>query len=110
MPRATCPRAVHGGPGNDERHPRAALEQALFLPQAVVAEVVPVVAGEDDDGVRRQPKAFERVEHVSHLCVHERSRRVVRLDRLLPLTIGGGVLLGECAAIRGSRRSGSIGL
>jgi len=45
--------------------------QAYFGPEIVLAEVVAMVAGEDDDGVAGLAGLFKRVEHLAHLRVHE---------------------------------------
>ena len=71
------------GGGDDQRHAGRFLEQALLLPQAVVlAQVVAVVAVEDDDRLVRQLQPVEGVEQLADLRVHERDRGVIGLAGL----------------------------
>ena len=74
--------AEPGGHGDHQRHPGALLEQALLLPEVVLAEVIAVVAGEDDDRVVGEPKAVEGPDDLPNLRIDERHRRPVGLKRL----------------------------
>ena len=67
------------GRDDQQRHAGALLEQAHLLPQAVLAHVVAVVAGEDDDRVVGQPEPIERVDDAADLRVHEADAGVIRL-------------------------------
>ena len=68
--------------GNHERHARALLEQAGLLPQAVIAQVVAMVAGEDDDRAIREPQSIERLQDHADLCVHQARGCAVGPNRL----------------------------
>lgn len=58
----------------------------------MLAEQPPVVAEEDDDGVGRQPKPVQRVEHAAHLRVHEAHAGIVGTDELTQLVLRQAVV------------------
>ena len=58
------------GRGDDQRHAGVELEVRGLGPQAVLAEVVAVVADEDDDVRSARPLLVERVQHLADLGVH----------------------------------------
>ena len=56
--------------GDDEHgHASAAFKEALLLPQPVLAHVIAVITGEDDDGVVREAVFVESIDHAAHLHV-----------------------------------------
>ena len=59
------------GSGDDQGDPRAVFEEALFHQQAVLAEVVSVIAPENDDGAIGQAEAFDGIEQAADLRVDE---------------------------------------
>ena len=61
----------HAGGHDQQRDAGAFLEQAHLLPQAVLAHVIAVIAGEDDDRVLGEPQAIQRVHHPADLRIHE---------------------------------------
>ena len=81
--------SVRPGPrvANDQRYPGRLLEQASLLPQAVLAEVIAVIAGKDDDCAVGQAQTFQRSENAAELGVHERGRSVIGLDRVAPQAV-----------------------
>ena len=87
--------------GDDERGAGALLEHGAFLPDAVVfAEVVAVIAPEDNDGVVGEREAVEFVEHASHLGIDERDAGIVSLEgfaavQFVEVVVGDGVVVGE---------------
>ena len=54
--------AFHAGRGDDERRVAAALEKRVLVPPLPLAQVISVVAEEDDDRVLRQVESIERVQ------------------------------------------------
>ena len=56
---------------DDERHAGRVFVERTLLPEAVLAEVVAVVADEDDDGVLIQALLLELGQHQAELGVHE---------------------------------------
>ena len=75
--------------GDDQqRHAGTLLEQAHLLPQAVLAHVIAVVAGEDDDRVVGQAEPVERVDDAADLRVHEADAGVVCLPALAAEVVG----------------------
>ena len=78
----------HAGGGDDEGDAGAFLKEAHFLPEAVLAKVVAVVAGEDDDGVFGEVERVEGVEDLADLGVHEADAGEVGLDGLLAEVVG----------------------
>jgi hypothetical protein len=88
-----------------QRHAGALFKEAHLLPQAVLAHVVAVVAGEDDDRVVGQAQPVERVDHAADLRVHEADAGVVGLHALAAQVVGQLVLLLLVAAQRGGGRS-----
>ena len=89
---------------DDEGHAGGILVQRAFLPEAVFAEVVAVVADEDDDGVLVEALLLELREHQPELGVHEGHRRQVGL---LGRTLG---VLGHAIVGDGGVRKGDRGL
>ena len=65
-----------------QRHPRALLKERSLLPQAMLAEVVAMVAGEDDDRVVFELESPEGVEHGADLRIDKRHGRPIGLHRL----------------------------
>ena len=64
---------------DDERHPGGVFVERTFLPESVFAEVVAVVADEDDEGVLIEPLLLQFREHQAELGVHEGHRGQVGL-------------------------------
>ena len=96
------------GGGNDERHAGAALEETLFLPETVVAEVVAVVAGENDHGVLREAEAVEGVDDAAELRVHEGDGAVISLDSVAAERVGEFALGGVGAEVGGGGCAGAV--
>jgi Asp-tRNA(Asn)/Glu-tRNA(Gln) amidotransferase A subunit family amidase len=57
--------------GNDERYSSASFEQRRLLPQSVIAEVVSMIAGKDDNGAIGEADPLERAQHDADLRIHE---------------------------------------
>ena len=74
----------------------------------MITQVVAVVTGKDDDGLVGESKPIQRGHHAADLRIHERGRGMVGLNGQPALIIGGGVLLGQRARVRGGRRAGEI--
>ena len=55
---------------DDERNARGLVVQTYFRPEIMLAEVVSMVAGEDDDRVGCLAGFFKRIEHPSNLGIH----------------------------------------
>ena len=69
------------GGANNERGSGSLFEEGTFLPDAIVfAEVVTVVAPEDDDGVVSETIFFESVEHATDLGIDKGDAGVVGLE------------------------------
>ena len=81
------------GDADDEGHAGAAFPDALFLPQAVLAEVVAVIAMEDDDGLVSQAEAVQGIDHLADLGIHEGGAGKVALFGLVAQLIGELVLI-----------------
>ena len=108
---STRPRAdarLHAGRNDDERHARAFLEKRLLRPQAVLAELVAVVAGEQNDRVFIEVQFLESREHAADLRIHPRGRGVIgaagfaslvrcRAAKRKTLLFGRNAALGMCA-------------
>ena len=77
--------ALGAGRDDHERHAGAFLEQAALVPEAVFAEMPAVVAGEDDDGVVRQPEPLQRVEHAAGLRIDIAHPGEIAADGRAPL-------------------------
>ena len=78
----------HAGHGDDERHAGAAFKEVTLLPQAVVAEVIAVVAEEHDDGVIVELEFFQAIEHAAEAGVHQGGGGVIGADDFLALLDG----------------------
>jgi hypothetical protein len=81
-PPAHLPRSLRSRRDHDQRRPGRTVEQRHFVPPPVLAQVQPVVAEEDDQGVARRRRPFQRRQHLTQLRVHERGARVVRAPEL----------------------------
>jgi hypothetical protein len=68
--------------GDDQRHTGTLFKQAHLLPEAVLSQVVTVIAREDDDRVVGQVESLECIEDASDLRVHERDTGEIRLHGL----------------------------
>ena len=65
-----------------QRHPRALLKERPLLPQAMLAEMVAMVAGEDDDRVVVELESPQGSDHAADLRIDKRHSRPVSLHRL----------------------------
>ena len=68
---------------DDQRHHRRFVVQADLGPEIVLAQVVAVIAGEDDDRVVGLPGFLQGVEHFADLRIHVGDGGVVAADRFL---------------------------
>ena len=59
---------------DDERHAGGIFVEGAFLPEAVFAEIVPVIADEDHDSVLIEALLLQFCEHEPELGVHEGHR------------------------------------
>src|SRR5215510_10576942 len=73
---------------DDQRRAGRQFKQGVLVPPAALAQVIAVIAEEDDDRRVGQLKAVERVEHFAHLRVGERDAGVVSAHELATLLIG----------------------
>ena len=85
--------AHHGRVADDERNVERLVEEAQLGHEAVVAEHLPVVRGDDDDGVVSSTRPFQGCEQPTDLVVHLRHHPVV-----------GGTQLAQVQRLR--RRTG----
>ena len=61
---------LDAGAARDQRRAQARLIREAFVVKAEVAEIPAVVRGVDDDGVLREARLVEVVEHTAHAVVH----------------------------------------
>ena len=73
------------GAPDQQRNARGCFEVGLLHPLAMLAQMVPVVAPKDDEGVLPQAEAVESCQQPADLRVHETDRRIVGADGFAPL-------------------------
>jgi hypothetical protein len=106
--RATSPGGERGRPAEQQRDADCLLVHHRALEhELVVAEHLPVIAGEDDQRVLAEPLPVQRVEDAPDLVVHQRHHRVVRRLDLLQLL---GRVRRIAANLTGVRLARSLGL
>lgn len=80
------------GNANHHRHLDRRFVERAFFQQAVVADHVPVIAGENHDGAVGQPRVLERRDDPADLPIHERDVAIVVGAQVAPTTLGGQVM------------------
>ena len=96
----SIPAASRGS--DDERSASAFFEEGAFLPNAeMLAEVVAMVAPQDDDGVVGELQTVERIEHATDLRINEGNAGAVGLQGLaagefVEAVVRRGIVVSEC--------------
>ena len=98
----------YAGGDDEQRHAGAFFEDALFLPEAVFAGVIAVVAGENDDRALREAEAVEGGDDATDLDIHKTDTGVVALKGVAALVVGHVVLLTFVAREAGGRDVGLV--
>ena len=77
-----------------------------FLPEGMIAQMISVIAGENDRGGFTQPKPIDLVKNAPHLLIHERDGRVVgRPHAFLIVGIPTDLILGRTASSQAHGRN-----
>src|SRR5690606_15434116 len=69
-------------PCKDQRDARRLLHIGVLGPDAMIAEMIAMIAPQDDDRIIRKPFAFERLQHLADLDVDIGNAGIIAVQQL----------------------------